>query len=67
MSDQVGNPEDRFSHNKAHISSFDFVFQAQVVGDELNRVGLVPSKNLEENRKAFVRSDMDYSKSSLCK
>ena len=36
------------------------------MGDETNRVGLIPSKNLEENRKAFVRSDMDYSKSSLC-
>lgn len=40
-------------------------WQAQIVGDETNRVGLIPSKNLEENRKAFVRSDMDYSKSSL--
>ncbi|KAL4217151.1 MAGUK p55 subfamily member 6 [Mactra antiquata] len=40
-------------------------WQAQIVGDESNRVGLIPSKNLEENRKAFVRSDMDYSKSSL--
>lgn len=44
-----------------------FMIQAQIVGDETNRVGLIPSKNLEENRKAFVRSDMDYSKSSLCK
>ncbi|WAR10157.1 MPP2-like protein, partial [Mya arenaria] len=40
-------------------------WQAQIVGDEMNRVGLIPSKNLEENRKAFVRSDQDYSKSSL--
>lgn len=40
-------------------------WQAQIVGDETNRVGLIPSKNLEENRKAFVRADMDYSKSSL--
>jgi len=40
-------------------------WQAQLVGDETNRVGLIPSKNLEENRKSFVRSDMDYSKSSL--
>ncbi|XP_053385482.1 protein PALS2-like [Mercenaria mercenaria] len=40
-------------------------WQAQIIGDETNRVGLIPSKNLEENRKAFVRSDMDYSKSSL--
>lgn len=40
-------------------------WQAMKVGDETNRVGLIPSKNLEENRKAFVRSDMDYSKSSL--
>ena len=23
MSDQVGNPEDRFSHNEAHLKAFD--------------------------------------------
>lgn len=40
-------------------------WQAMRIGDETNRVGLIPSKTLEENRKAFVRSDMDYSKSSL--
>jgi len=42
-------------------------WQAQIVGDEHNRVGLIPSKTLEENRKAFVRTDQDYSTSSLCK
>lgn len=40
-------------------------WQAKIVGDDNNQVGLIPSKNLEENRKAFVRRDMDYSKSSL--
>ena len=26
MSDLVGNPEDRFSHNEAQIISYDYVF-----------------------------------------
>ena len=29
--------------------------------------GLIPSKQLEEKRQAFVQPDNDYSKSSLCK
>ncbi|KAL3853924.1 hypothetical protein ACJMK2_013240 [Sinanodonta woodiana] len=42
-------------------------WQAKIATDELNRVGLIPSQRLEENRKAFVRADMDYSTSSfLC-
>ena len=31
MSDQVGNPEDRFSHNKAHIAQNNVNWKAQGV------------------------------------
>ena len=32
MSDQVGNPEDRFSHNEAHFSNDDKVLISEEYG-----------------------------------
>ena len=35
-------------------------WQAQVVGSEDRKVGLIPSQDLEERRKAFVPQEYDY-------
>ena len=35
-------------------------WQAQVVGSEDRKVGLIPSQELEERRKAFVPQENDY-------
>merc|ERR1712179_358163 len=35
-------------------------WQAQLVGSDNKRTGLIPSQELEERRKAFVRQEHDY-------
>lgn len=42
-------------------------WQAQVVGSEDRKVGLIPSQELEERRKAFVPQEYDYvHKTGIC-
>ena len=35
-------------------------WQAQLVGSDKRRTGLIPSQELEERRKAFVKQEHDY-------
>ena len=49
MSDQVGNPEDRFSHNEAH-----FILRCR----PLNRsVGVISKIAIKSKKDAFVTRD----------
>ena len=44
MSDLVGNPEDRFSHNEAHIADIDF--KGVVISGELIQLSYNRGSNL---------------------